>query len=181
MNRFSLLRIAFTVLAVLSLSTCSSPHDETSPVDDEEVMTCFNLTNAFRTGNEAWYWNKDNKSKTDLSGKLKKLSLDKKLCQAAKVRANEIVKTFSHTRPNGSSCFSVLKDFSITYSGAGENIAAGNQSGSKTFNQWKEDSEKYAGQGHRRNMLGDFTKIGIACAYDKNSQYKYYWVMILTK
>ena len=51
------------------------------------------------------------------------------------------------------SCFTVLDDLGIIYSTAGENIAAGNKTGSKTFLQWKEDNENYNGQGHRRNML----------------------------
>ena len=149
---------------------------------DEQVKVCFDLTNEFRTGSEAWYWNKDDSTKTNLVGKLSALTLDEDLCKAAQVRANEIVKSFSHTRPNGESCFTVLGDLNISYSAVGENIAAGRQTGSGTFNQWKEDDEQYSGQGHRRNMLSsNFTKIGIAYTYDVNSTYKYYWVMILAK
>ena len=149
---------------------------------DEEVKNVFNLTNSFRTGNEAFYLNEDNSSTTNLVGKLGKLTLDEDLCKAAQIRANEIVSKFSHTRPNGSNCFTVLKELSISYSAVGENIAAGNKSGERTFLQWKEDNEKYSGQGHRRNMLGkNFTRIGIAYAYDANSTYKYYWAMILAK
>lgn len=149
---------------------------------DENVLTVFNLTNSFRTGNEAFYWNKDNSTKTNLVGQLSALALDADLCKAAAIRADEIVDNFSHTRPNGESCFSVLKDLGISYSAAGENIAAGQQNGKSAFNAWKEDNENYAGQGHRRNMLGEnFTKIGIAYAYCPESTYKYYWCMILAK
>lgn len=156
-----------------------NPENVTFEIDDE-VQSCFELTNSFRTGSEAWYWNKDNSTKTTCSG-LKALTLDEDLCKAAKIRANEIVSNFSHTRPNGSSCFTVLSDLSISYMGVGENIAAGKNTGSDTFTQWKEENENYDGQGHRRNMLGDFTKIGIAYTYDADSKYKYYWVMILSK
>lgn len=149
---------------------------------DEKVIECFNLTNEFRTGSEAYYLNKDNVTTTSLVGKLSALTLDDELCRAAQIRANEIVKSFSHTRPNGKSCFTVLSDLSISYSAAGENIAAGSSTGSGTFTQWKEDDENYAGQGHRRNMLGqNFTKIGIAYAYAEGSSYRYYWAMILAK
>ena len=149
---------------------------------DDKVRACLNATNAFRTGNEAWYWNKDNTTKTDLTGKLGKLTLDENLCKAAQIRANEIVSEFSHTRPNGKDCFTVLKELSISYSAVGENIAAGRSTGEATFTQWKEDNEDYNGQGHRRNMLGkNFTRIGIAYTYDANSRYKYYWAMILAK
>ena len=148
---------------------------------DDKVLQCFNLTNAFRTGNEAYYLNSDNKTTTNLVEQLSELTLDEELCKAAQIRANEIVKSFSHTRPNGNSCFTVLKDLSISYGTAGENIAAGNQSGEQTFLQWKEDDEDYAGQGHRRNMLGtNYKRIGIAYTYDANSTHRYYWVMILT-
>ena len=148
---------------------------------ESEINTVFTLTNAFRTGNEAYFWNKDNRTKTNLVGQLERLTLDDDLCRAAEIRAREIVRNFSHTRPDGRGCGTVLDDLSIGWRGRGENIAAGNASGSATFTQWKEDDKDYSGQGHRRNMLGDFTKIGIARAYDPNSTYRYYWVMILTK
>ena len=176
------------LLLALSLFSCSDD-EETEEVDyssvvantDEKVLECFNLTNAFRTGSEAYYLNEDNSTTTSLVGKLSELTLDEDLCRAAQIRANEIVKSFSHTRPNGEKCFTVLSDLSISYSAAGENIAAGSSTGSGTFTQWKEDDENYSGQGHRRNMLGkDFTKIGIAYSYDASSTYKYYWAMILS-
>ncbi len=155
--------------------------DKVSVNIDDEVKACFEEVNAFRTGSEAWYWKEDNTGKTNLTGKLGKLTLDEDLCKAAQIRANEIVKSFSHTRPNGQSCFTVLSDNSIVYSACGENIAAGNKTGSATFNQWKEDGKDYRGQGHRRNMLGNYTKIGIAYTYDANSTYKYYWTMFLVR
>lgn len=146
-------------------------------VIDDEITTCFNLVNEFRTGDDAWYYSDDTKTtKTELFGKLKELTLDENLCKAAAIRAKEIVKSFSHTRPNGSKCFTVLKECGISYGWAGENIAMGNTSGEKTFNQWKEDDLPNSQQGHRINMLSpNATKIGIA--HDSSGRY---WVMILT-
>lgn len=188
---------SFFVLTVFILSAvfffgCSDNSDEKNDTGkentevtaniDEEVKKVFELTNSFRTGNEAFYLNEDNSSTTNLVGQLGTLTLDEDLCKAAQIRANEIVSKFSHTRPNETSCFTVLNELSISYSAVGENIAAGNKSGERTFLQWKEDNEKYSRQGHRRNMLGkNFTRIGIAYAYDANSTYKYYWAMILAK
>lgn len=177
-------------LSALFLFSCADGDGNESAPDysavvantDEKVIECFNLTNEFRTGSEAFYLNEDNATTTSLVGKLGTLELDAELCRAAQIRANEIVKSFSHTRPNGKSCFTVLSDLSISYSAAGENIAAGSSTGRGTFTQWKEDDENYAGQGHRRNMLGqNFTKIGIAYAYAEGSRYRYYWAMILAK
>ena len=160
-----------------------TPKDELGEMQavtgDEEIKTLFKLTNDFRTGSEANYVNEDGSTK-NVPG-LKALTLDKDLCEAAAIRAKEIVQDFSHTRPNGSSCFTVLDELGIKAGAKAENIAAGNKSGEKTFNQWKEDNKPYSGQGHRRNMLStSATKIGLAYAYDPNSTYKYYWVMILT-
>ena len=150
---------------------------------DDEVLVCYNLTNKFRTGNEAFYLNSDNKTNTNLVGKLGELTLDEELCKAAAIRAEEIVNKFEHTRPNGSDCFTVLKECGISYTSPGENIAAGTNAstGESAFKMWKEDGEPYSGQGHRRNMLGNFTKIGLAYTYAPDSTYKYYWVMILIK
>ena len=179
---------ALVLIFALVFAGCKNPvgsgtvdNSTVVPNIDDEVRACFNLVNQFRTGNEAFYWNEDNTTKTNLVGKLGRLTLDEDLCKAAQIRANEIVKKFDHVRPNGKRCETVLDDCSISYRGWGENIAAGNRTGSATFIQWKEDDENYSGQGHRRNMLGDFTKIGIAYTYDANSTYKYYWAMILTK
>ena len=151
------------------------------PFEIDEIKTCLKLTNDFRTSSDAWYWNENNTTKTNLVGKLGKLTLDEDLCKAAKIRSKEIVKKFSHTRPDGSKCFTVFDDLGIKASAKGENIAAGNSSGSKTFAQWEEKDKKYDEQGHRRNMLCDFSKIGLAYTYSPNSEYKYYWVMILAK
>lgn len=160
-----------------------TPKDELGEVQavtgDEEIDTLFKLTNDFRMGSEANYVKEDGSTK-NVPG-LKALTLDKDLCEAAAIRAKEIVQDFSHTRPNGSGCFTVLDELGIKAGAKAENIAAGNKSGEKTFLQWKEDNKPYSGQGHRRNMLStSATKIGLAYAYDPNSTYKYYWVMILT-
>ena len=149
-------------------------------IPDEEVNTVFRLTNDFRTGSEAYYRNEANTDDIRVAN-LSCLSLDANLCRAAKIRAEEIVSSWGHVRPDGRSCETVLNDLSIARNASGENIAAGNQSGERTFLQWKEDGKPYSGQGHRRNMLSrNFSKIGIAGVYAPDSQYKYYWVMILT-
>ena len=173
-------------LLFLSLITFSCKKDVNFEYEyqfeiDDEIIECFNLTNEFRKSNEAWYWNEDNSTTTNLSGTLGELVLDAQLCKAAKIRSTEIIQNFSHTRPDKSECFTIFNQLSIKASSKGENIAAGNKSGYKTFLQWKEDDKDYDAQGHRRIMLGDYTKIGIAYTYDKNSEYKYYWVMILAK
>lgn len=91
------------------------------------------------------------------------LSLDDNLCKAAQVRAKEISESFSHTRPDGSSCFTVLNSYGISYSGAGENIAYGSSTSSGVMKQWMNSS------GHRANILNSkWKKIGVG--YDPSTK-----------
>ena len=100
------------------------------------------------------------------------LTLSSELSAAAEVRAREIVRSFSHTRPNGTSCFTVLKENGITYRSAGENVAYGQKTAASVMNAWLNSS------GHRANILGkNFGKIGIAC-YTQNGVK--YWVQLFT-
>lgn len=97
------------------------------------------------------------------------------LQQAAGVRAQEIVRRFSHTRPDGSSCFTVLRGSS--YRQVGENIAAGQQSPAAVVEGWMNS------QGHRENILNPtFQEIGVGY-YDGGSstQYGKYWVQLFRR
>lgn len=97
------------------------------------------------------------------------LSWDSNLASAANVRAKEIVSSFSHTRPDGSACFTaVVNDGS--YMTLGENIAYGYTGASSVMNGWMNS------EGHRANILnGSFTKLGVSCYYENGT---YYWVQI---
>ena len=86
------------------------------------------------------------------------LKTDAELCRAASTRAVETVKSFSHTRPNGSSCFTVLDEMGYSYRSAGENIAMGQSSPEEVVRAWMNS------EGHRANILSsEFTKIGVGC------------------
>lgn len=84
------------------------------------------------------------------------LTLDPALTAAAMQRAAETAVFFSHTRPDGASCFTAIPD---SHRGAtAENIAAGNPTPEATMNQWMNSS------GHRANILnGDYNSIGVGC------------------
>ena len=87
---------------------------------------------------------------------LSELELDADLCAAAQARAREIAQSFSHTRPDGSSCFTILEEFGISYRAAGENIAMGQRTPEEVMDGWMNSS------GHRANILnGTFTSIGV--------------------
>lgn len=102
---------------------------------------------------------------------LEPLSMNAALVSVARVRAAEIVQGVSHTRPNDTSCFTAWEEGGVGYSGAGENLAAGQWSAESAMNAWMNS------EGHRANILnGSFTQIGIACYYAPDSPYGYYWV-----
>ena len=101
---------------------------------------------------------------------LSALTLSSGATSAAKVRAKELATLFSHTRPDGSTCFTALDDAGVSYSYAGENIASGYSSASSVMNGWMNSS------GHKANILSEnYTQIGIACYYDGST---YYWVQL---
>ena len=155
-------------------STKTTKINTTSGTGYVDASQCYTLLNNFRTKKNVWQWNADDKSKTYFNTKssntLKKLSRNAKLEATAKVRAKEIATKFSHTRPNGSRCFTAFPSCSAM----GENIAAGHTSASMVTTGWIEENRNYAGQGHRRNMLDkNYNAVGIAC-YKSNG--KMYWV-----
>lgn len=75
------------------------------------------------------------------------LTLNSSLVEAASIRAKELSDSFSHTRPNGSSCFTVLSELGISYGTAGENIAAGYSSSQSVMEGWRSSS------GHYQNII----------------------------
>ena len=94
------------------------------------------------------------------------VTLDTALCKAASVRAGEIVRSFSHTRPNGNTCFSVLGELGITYRGAGENIAYGQPTAREVMTAWMNS------EGHRANILNaSFTRLGVGIVKNGSTMY----------
>lgn len=92
------------------------------------------------------------------------------LSEAANVRSSELRKNFSHTRPNGTSCFTVLKEFDISYFSAAENIAYGQRTPEIVMNAWMNSS------GHRANILSKNVEyIGVGVVYCNGI---YYWTQL---
>ncbi|MBO4912171.1 MAG: SH3 domain-containing protein [Butyrivibrio sp.] len=102
---------------------------------------------------------------------LEPLVEDAALDSRAQIRAGEIITSFSHTRPDGSSCFTVIGDCSWTT--CGENIAAGYQTPQDVVNGWMNS------EGHRANIMNpSFRKIGIG--YCTGGSYGTNWVQLFT-
>lgn len=87
---------------------------------------------------------------------LSALQVDSKVAAAAQVRAKEVKSSFSHTRPDGRSCFTALEEAGVSYRGAGENIALGQKTPEKVVTDWMNS------EGHRKNIMNpNFKYIGV--------------------
>lgn len=102
------------------------------------------------------------------------LTIDTKVQAAAMVRAKECEVSFSHTRPNGSSFATALKEQNVSYRSAGENIAYGQRSPEEVMNAWMNSS------GHRANIMNaNYTTIGVG--YYENANGTDYWCQLFTR
>ena len=88
------------------------------------------------------------------------VTYDTLLSSAANIRAVEIKSLFSHTRPDGRSCFTALDEVGYSYRKAGENIAYEEASAEEAMGAWM------TAEGDRANILGDYDYIGIG-VYEK--------------
>lgn len=98
------------------------------------------------------------------------LVLSQALTDAAQIRSTEIISNYSHTRPDGSSCFTAITK---SYWTMGENIYSSPATAEDAVEGWMNS------EGHRANILNsNFTKLGVGYTYDEYSQWKYHWVQM---
>ena len=99
------------------------------------------------------------------------LKTNAKLAGVAEKKAEDLRDNnyFDHQSPTYGSPFDMMKQFGITYSAAGENIAKGQKTPSDVMNGWMNSP------GHRANILNaNFTEIGVGFVTDSNGTT--YWV-----
>ncbi len=100
---------------------------------------------------------------------LPRLEKNDKLMEAAAIRAKEAAFTFSHTRPDGRHCHTVLDDLGVeAKEGMNENLY-GDTGAKNAFNAWK------ASPGHNGTMLARnaVTRIGVGSYTDGNGHSAY--------
>lgn len=101
------------------------------------------------------------------------LTIQQDIVKAASVRAGEIQNSFSHTRPNGTSFTTALKEAGVSYRGAGENIAWGQKTPEEVVKAWMNSPS------HRENIMNkNFTNMGVG--YQTNNNGVAYWVQLFT-
>ncbi|MFD0682788.1 MULTISPECIES: CAP domain-containing protein [unclassified Paenibacillus] len=90
---------------------------------------------------------------------LSSLSMSSELSNMAMVKAQDMYNNnyFDHNSPTHGSPFDMMKEYGISYSTAGENIAKGQSTPTQVMNDWMNSP------GHRANILNSsYTHIGVA-------------------
>ena len=143
------------------------------PPEEEEIAFEGLSENQIKMINEVF----EQVNKERVKAGLPELKLNNTLCKAAQVRAEECVKVFSHTRPNGTKFRTAIEEAGIQSSFTGENVASGYTSASHVMKGWM------ASPGHKENILRDkFTEIGIGVVKNSGNRYGgYCWSQLFIK
>lgn len=87
---------------------------------------------------------------------LNELTQDNVLKYVARIRAQEIVTTWSHVRYDGTSYVHILDEIQYPSPLVGENLAKGQETAAKAIEMWKESPS------HNDNLIeSNFNKIGV--------------------
>jgi uncharacterized protein YkwD len=101
--------------------------------------------------------------------KLPSLAVSPKLRSAAMAHARDMAERhkMSHKGSDGSNPFDRIGRVGYDYRRAGENVAAGYFSTERLMKGWMDSPP------HKKNILGSFSQIGVACATGDDG--KRYW------
>ncbi|NNE57596.1 MAG: CAP domain-containing protein [Hellea sp.] len=107
---------------------------------------------------------------------LSPVTLNKKLNNASLRHAEDMARNgmISHTGTDGSSHSDRVQEHGYDFSIAAENVASGQESWNGVFKAWQDSP------GHNENLLlPDVTEFGVALVYERTTQYRYYWAMVV--
>lgn len=83
---------------------------------------------------------------------------------------------FSHDSLNGDSFVDRIEKAGYEWNLVGENISAGRATTQAAIQSWMKSP------GHCANIMKTkFSELGVACAWESNSKYKYFWTMDLAR
>ena len=132
----------------------NEPLEKTPPVEETPPITVTN------EGSQVFQLVNQRRKENGLA----ELTYRNDIQDAANIRANEIISTFSHTRPDGSSCFTAV---TVNYYA---NIASGQKNAEEVMNAWMNSP------GHRANILSaQFTGMAVGVVQYQGVSY---WVQI---
>jgi uncharacterized YkwD family protein len=107
---------------------------------------------------------------------LNALSLDSAISSVARTKSKDMADNdyFAHNSPTYGSAGNMLKQFGISFTSWGENIASGQDTPEEVVNAWMNS------ESHKTNILSpSFTKIGVG--YVTSSNGKPYWTQMFAK
>lgn len=161
MKRFFLIPI-LTVAALLSAQLNATAVTYSVPNTDYNTVTAADNVSAERVAALVNNYRRQNG--------LRELKVYPLLAKAASVRAEELSRSFSHTRPNGSAFYSIVDSYGIPWGRVAENAALGQPTPESAVNSWVNS------ENHRKNLLNpDFNYIGVGAYYYNGT---YYWDQI---
>ena len=129
----------------------------TNVITNTNNNTSTNVNNLSMTTDEETIFNLVNEARRNAG--LNELKLDKELLRVARIKSEDMVDNnyFAHNSPIYGTPFQMIKNFGISYTSAGENIA-GHQTAKQAFDAWMNSS------GHKANILSssfNYTGIGV--------------------
>jgi uncharacterized YkwD family protein/spore coat assembly protein SafA len=98
------------------------------------------------------------------------------LCRVARYKSQDMINRgyFSHQSPTYGSPFTMMQNFGLRFSAAGENIAYGQRTPQDVMNAWMNSD------GHRSNILSRvYNQIGVGVAKAANGTF--YWTQMFMK
>ncbi|RLN67515.1 hypothetical protein BBJ28_00021829 [Nothophytophthora sp. Chile5] len=102
---------------------------------------------------------------------LSALCANSKLQSAAKRHSDDMAANnyMAHDGADGSTMSQRITDAGYDWTAVAENVAAGQENVDSVMTSWMNS------EGHRANILGDYTMFGTSYAYNADSTYKHYW------
>lgn len=102
------------------------------------------------------------------------LTEDPILQQCSRIRAQEIVISFSHKRPDGTAWKTVFDQVGFTAELHSENLAGEHETPKDAFDGWMKSKS------HRENMLNpEYTRVGL-CSAEGDKGYTFYNLLLAT-
>ena len=153
MRRTSRKLLAILLALVLSISTMSGA--VSAYAANEKVSVTLDGVENYTMANEVLAIMNAERAAEGLAP----LTADPVLTEYAMQRAAEVNMFFSHTRPDGTDCFTVYGD-EYRYGAKAENIAFGQRNAQEVMDSWMNSP------GHRANILdGNLSSVGIGCVF----------------
>lgn len=104
------------------------------------------------------------------------LKLNAELSRVARFKSQDMRDRnyFSHTSPTYGSPFTMMRNFGIRFTAAGENIAAGYTTPESVVKGWMNSP------GHRQNIMNpSYNKLGVG--YAAGGSYRHYWTQMFIR